>query len=473
MAISLELNTLRSRKEEVKTNASRAAAGALSGILPKLKKFLGFAWTGLVNYFSLSFSNLWDMLVQAYFAIKYFDFGATDKALEEQIEANNKRLVTLAAEALGETLGFQTVRLINSWTGKFSQNKARTTTINQKIPVLTAEIGLALAEEGNEEIQANVKRFLQSTVSSQISNAFINTVLAARRNHWFGLNSITTAQTNGSLASKIEQKIEQLPKFWQQPVEEFIEGFEEGIIEAGYIVSMKIDDHVAANRYAQRNKGVERYIEIAVENDSDEKLRFTGKQGDVVENVQQAFQATVPLVKNRDIGEVFAEPVNEQVKPKVQLRKVEFNFNEFPKPPYTRKKVKGVRASISVPDAKAGLKYNDLRGALDGYTRGNVYVTCTMDNGRQMAVYAVSEAEGQKVIRRLAALSTADLVEATFRSSKADNVEKKVGTKRMHLQSASLLYPRRKNGKNVGATGDSVKVNLWSGTQPVEFKPFV
>ncbi|MBW4473265.1 MAG: hypothetical protein KME45_23255 [Stenomitos rutilans HA7619-LM2] len=473
MALSLELTTLRSRKENAKVEATRAVAKATEGLLPKLKKFLGWGFSAVVNYFNLSFSNLWDMFVQAYFAIKTFDFGATDKALEEQIERNNQQLVTRAAEALGETLGFQSVRLANAFLGRFFRKNGRDQAAKMKIPILTAEIGLALAEEGNEELQANVKRLLQGTISAQVSNAFINTVLAARKNHWFGLNSITTPQADGSIAQKIEKKIEQLPKFWQQPVEEFIEGFEEGIIEAGYIVTMKIDDHVAANRYAQNRRGVERYIEIPVEPQSDEKLQFAGSQAEVVDLVKSATMTTIPLVKNRDIGQVFAEPVDEQIKPKVQLRKVVFNFSEYSKPPYRRKGKLGTHASIAVPDAKPGLGYEKLRSTLDGYTRGNCYCTCQMDNGRQMAVYASTETEGKKVLRTLASLSTADLIEETFRSSQAGDVSKKIGIKQMHIQSASLLYPKKKNGKLVGANGKSVTVKLFSGSPPVSFEPFI
>jgi hypothetical protein len=473
MALSFPLEAQQSRIENRVTVAKRAAGKALSGIVPKLKQFGGWLIGSLTSFFNLSFQSLWDMLVQGYFAIKYFDFAQTDEALQKQIEANNQRLVTVGAEILGETLGFQTVRLANMFLGRFLGNKAKSTTQNMKIPVLSASVGLALAEEGNEEIAANVRRFLNATISSQVSNAFINTVLTARRNHWFGLNSITTTQTNGSIAQKIEDKIEKLPKFWQQPLEELIEGFEEGIIEAGYVVSFQIDDHVAAMRAAKRLNEVKRIVEVKTEPGSDEALKFDGSQENAIDTLNTTLMGTLPLIKNRDVGEIFAEPVDELVKLKNQLRKVTINFSEHSKPPFRRKGVLGKRSSISIPDARAGLKFNDLKNTVNEYTAGDTFVSVQLDNGRTMEGYFVSASEGEKVLTKLAALSTADLLPDTFRSSKGKSAGLTLATKRMNAVSASLLYPKRKDGKNSGIKGKPVKVSLWQADEPANFKPFV
>lgn len=470
MALSFNLEIQTSRIENKLTTAKRVAGKALSGLGAKLKQFAGWAFTSVVNFFNLNVSSLWDMFVQAYFAIKYFDFNQTDAALEKQIEANNKRILDVGAEALGETLGFQTVRIANAFLGRFTGNKAKSTAQALKIPVLSASVGLALAEEGNEEIRANVKRFLNATISSQVSNAFISTILTARRNHWFGLESITSAQTNGSIAQKIEDKIETLPKFYQNAVEQFIEGWEDGIIEAGYVVSYTIDDHIAAHRAARRLNEVKRIIEVKTEAGSDEVLKFNGSQEDVIDTVNTTLMGTYPLIKNRDVGEILAEPADELVKLKNQLRKVVISFNEYDKPPYTRKNVYGKRSSISIPDAKRGLNFNQLRNTVDSYTAGSVFVTVTMDTGRFMEGWFISASEGERVLTKLAELSTADILPGTFRHSQGKPDGTRNLTKRMNVQFASLLYPKRDQGKNSGIKGEPKKVMLWHPVEPPDFE---
>jgi hypothetical protein len=241
MTLSLDLPSLRSRTKNIAIEAKRQAGNIGKKILGKLAQFAGWAWQGLVKFFSLSFDRLWDMFVDAYFAIKFFDWNQTDAALEAQITANNKRLATVAAEALGEQLGFGLVRVVNGFIGKISKGKRGNPAVGMKIPVLSSRIGLALAEEGKEEAVAGLRTVLNATVSSQLSNQFIQFVQTARRNEWFGQKSITKPMGNGSLAHKLDTEIEKAPEFWRQPIEEFIEGFEEGIITAGYVVATTIE----------------------------------------------------------------------------------------------------------------------------------------------------------------------------------------------------------------------------------------
>lgn len=474
MALALPLGTLRSRTKAIEIKAKRTVANVgqgLKGILQKIARFAGWAFGQICKFFNLSFDRLWDIIVEGYFAIKYFDWNATDEALQKQMEANNQRILNVGAEALGEQLGFGTVRLANFFLGRFLGSKGKEKAAKIKVPVLSARVGLALAEEGEEEAVAGLRRFLTTTLTAQISNAFIASVLWARRNKLFGLESITKAQSNGSIHQKIEEKIQQLPEWMRQPVENFIEGFEDGIIEAGYVVATTIDDHVAAMRYAQRS-GFKRTVEVKPQKGSEEKLKFVGTQTEVKEQMQLTVYGTYPLIENRDIGEYFGNPIEEQIKLRPQLRTLKLHFCEYERPPFRRKGILGKRCEISVPDCRQGLSWKDLKAAVRRYQTGEFYVTCRLENGRQMCGWFASEQEGRSTLTELAGLSTENLVLDSFRVSKGvvDDPTKRIKT--VYPVRAALVFPRRKNGDRAGIVGNAQRLDLWTDEEPKDATPF-
>jgi hypothetical protein len=271
MALSLTLATLESRKTQAITNTKRKAVSLgkqVGGLLSKLQKLGGFIWGAIGRFLPpLSFESIWDMMVDGYFELKQFDWNQLDSDIEKQIETNNKRLLDVAAESLGEQLGFNTVRLASSFAGKMGGKKKANPT---KIPVLRGEIAVRLAEESSDELTSSVRRFLGVGARTMASNTFLSSVLYLRKNELFGFDSITKPLKNGSIATKIEEKIEKLPKNWQSIAENLIEGFEEGIIEAVYVVASTIDDHVSAARYARRAAdGPMRTIDVKFDPQSD------------------------------------------------------------------------------------------------------------------------------------------------------------------------------------------------------------
>lgn len=221
----------------------------------KLSKFAGFAFGIITRAFPFSLSNIFQMLVQAYFAIKTFDWNTADKALEAQIAANNKLIVDGLAPIIGTYLGFGTVRLANFALGKTIGKLAKSPSAaagHIHIPVISAKVGLALAEEGREEVRGVVMSYLMQIQGAIQKNMIASFLLTARRNHWFGWEPITSPLPNGSFAQKIEDKIESLPANWQNFVEELVESYEEAIIEAGYVVAFEIDDYYLALKAANK-----------------------------------------------------------------------------------------------------------------------------------------------------------------------------------------------------------------------------
>lgn len=249
------------RRINLTGETTTAITTGLSWLKQKLSKFAGFAFGIIARAFPFSVSNIFQMLVQAYFAIKTFDWNTADKALEDQIKANNKLIKDGLAPIIGSYLGFGTVRLANfaigKTIGKLGQSSSAAAA-GIHIPVLSSRIGLALAEEGREEVRGAVMSYLMQIQGLIMRNMIASFILTARKNHWFGMEQITAPLPNGSFAQKIEDKIETLPAGWQNFVEELVEEYEDAIIEAGYVVAFEIDDYYLAMKEANKKGGDER-----------------------------------------------------------------------------------------------------------------------------------------------------------------------------------------------------------------------
>jgi len=212
----------------------------------KLSQFAGFIFGIITKVFPFSISNIFQMLVQAYFAIKTFDWNTADQVLEQQIKANNKLIKDGLAPIIGTYLGFGTIRLANMAIGKTIGKLGQSSSVaaaNIHIPVISARVGLALAEEGNEELRGQVMGYLMTVQGAVQRNMIASFILTARKNRWFGWEPVTTQLPNASFANQIEEQIERLPENWQNFVEELIEEYEDAIIEAGYVVAFEIDDY--------------------------------------------------------------------------------------------------------------------------------------------------------------------------------------------------------------------------------------
>lgn len=243
------------------------SGGILNWLSQKLSRFVGFAFGIITRAFPFSISGIFQMLVQAYYQIKTFDWNTADKVLEARIAANNKQIKDGLAPIIGTYLGFGTVRLANmaigKTIGKLGQS-SKSAAAHIHIPVLSARVGLALAQEGREELRGQVMGYLMNIQRLIQQNMIASFVLTARKNSWFGWKPIDKQLPNGSFAQKIENKIEKLPPRWQNFVEELIENYEEAIIEAGYVVAFEIDDYWAAIKAANQPPSDEQITTIRI-----------------------------------------------------------------------------------------------------------------------------------------------------------------------------------------------------------------
>jgi hypothetical protein len=462
MPKTLTRSELVSTRIDRQIEVQRKVANAGGKILSKIQRLGISAFGAVARFFNLDFSSLWDTIVQGYFTLKYFDWNSSDKEIEQMIEANNKAIVTRAAESLGEQLGIGVVRLANFFLGKAAKAAG-----SIKVPVLAARVGLALAEEQNDEAMAAVRSLLGAASQAMVSNAFLSSILYLRRNELFGQKSITDDNLpTGSIAEKIDSQIEKLPEFWRQPAEAFIDGFEDGIVSAGYVVAFTIDDHISALQFAQQEKGPMRRIEIVPDpDDPDEVIEISARQGDMSAVIPQVL-ATHEQLREKDIGQFFGEPIDDRTKPKRSTRFLKISYNSRPRPPWTVKGKESIRAEITISDARPGIGRADLLN-LPKYTRGPVYCHQRLENGRNVSVWASSEGEGRRLLTTLVEkLSTAKLMEGTFRASTGDRSgPRHIDRVPMHPVRASLLDYERITEKGEASGRSAQNFQLFSRTK--------
>jgi hypothetical protein len=331
--------------------------------------------------------------------------------------------------------------------------------------------------------------FLRTATSAQISNQFINFMLTARRNEWFGLKSITQPQENGSIAAKIEKKIEQLPQFWRAPVEALIESFEEAIIEAGYVISFTIDDHVAAARYA-RDSGLVRTVEVKPEKDSNEKLTFAAPMGRLKEEIEHTVYGTYPLIENRNVGLVMGMPVDDLVKMQPQSLRLVVDLYSVKKPPFYKKTDNFVWATVTLPNIKrSAVDWNLIKqafGGMNGYMWGRFRLKCQLKSGRQIVFYAGSEATAKNQLESFMMLIDDEVV--TVNVSEETRSGERIKRPRLY-KNTTKIYPafftvinredlldpaKGKVGPRAKTYRDNkVRIPLWLDKEPPETKALV
>lgn len=303
----------------------KLAGNSLGSLGGTLKRLAGWGFSGLLRIAAISFDGIWSSCVQAAQSIINFDFNAADKALEKQIEQNNKSIVTALAGSLGELVGLGIVGFVTISVGGIIGGVAKGTklaTAAMKIPVLQSGIGADLLDEANQELLSGVRNFLSVSANAVASNLFLMSILTFRRNEWLGAKSIKTARPNGSIAAKIDKKTEKIPEFWREPLQAFLSGLGAGIERGGYVVARSFDSAIQEAAYANRRAGEEVTIEIIPNGNSVDPakkaageaigpIKISGTRSEILEAIPETM-AMAPLL---DRDSAPAPPQSWAVKP--------------------------------------------------------------------------------------------------------------------------------------------------------------
>ena len=421
------------------------------------KKLVGFVFGALTNFISWSFSEIWDLVVEAYFEIKYFDWNQTDAEIKIQLEQND----SIIASALGRLAGTGLVWLTGI---------AVSTGLSFKFPVLAGRVALELAEEGGQEIRSALSNLIIASRNVAIQNALLGGLLTARRYKLFNQQPVNKEKKPWTFAEKIEEKIESISNTKLRAfANSFVDAIEDSIIEMGYVIAYTLDDFYESNRRVNQNiLGQERTVIITPDTRvEDEQIIIESPQELVIANTEAAL-INHQLIYNRDVGQIVGIPEEDYVSPAPQRRKLKVIFYSQSKPPWRNpdgSRVKKVECQI--PDLKPGLTWQKLKSGIPKFTWGKYRVTAYLDNGRQMTVYGVSYAEAEQQIRLLMELSTAKITNMTQGESITD-----IPTRR---KTATLVYPVyakliegdfTPSGQWRGSKKDTARIDLWIDEEP-------
>jgi hypothetical protein len=249
-----------------------------------LKRFAGWAFSGLVRATGGLITSAWETLIRSSIALFAFDFNAETKELQRRIDQNNQSIANSIAAGLGEFAGLGMIQLgtmaVGGLVGRGGSAAAKLIG-KVKIPVLSSRIGIELAEERNAQLASSLRSTLELTCDAVAENLLIATTLAFRgKESAKNAGASTEAPIDGSLAAKFDRKfLKPLPDFWEQVVKSFLGGFGSGVIQGGYILARNFDDAIAESAYAKRQSTEQITIEIYPNANSSDPAEKAAAQG--------------------------------------------------------------------------------------------------------------------------------------------------------------------------------------------------
>jgi hypothetical protein len=448
---------------------SQEGEGGFLGVLGLGGRLLGFLVQIAITVGRWLLRNLWELLVNAYFEIVNFDWNQTDTSIEAQIAANNTAIVG----ALGNLIGTSAIWLTSIGIGA---------ALSFKFPVLAGEVALRLAEEGGEEIRAQLIGFLNLAKDSVLRNIIMTTFLSARKMRLFGQTPIAQSREPWTIADAIDEKVSRIPiDSVRAFVSNFLQSVEDAVIEVGYVVSLTIEDFYATNRLAtQESLGKQRAIRLIpdqrVEN---ETIVLSGPQT----LIQQNIEATLTqhrFIYNRDVGQIVGQPIEDYLRGGTQRRKLTIVFKSTEKPPwraspgdaYTRE------VTATIPEIKTGLTWQEIKTASKRWLWGKFRCTANLSSGRQMAVYGATGDEAEEKLRALLTLSTLDILTISISEEKDRNSALRKHSTMMFPAYAFLLV-RRSSTDLSGRTDlegnnwreEKIRIDLWTDEPPDNLPP--
>ena len=410
------------------------------GLLPTVgrlfKRTLSFAAKGLgwilpkfLSLASLTFSSLWGWMVNAGQRIVNFDWNASDRELQQAINGGYLATAALWGGFVGSGLG---------WLAGIGLGYG----VSMLCPVIggaalaryiSGQVALEAAEEVTQSLVSAVTQTLRAMANQASISLYINSRKFLKRNS-DGLAGLLSrlgyggaaeslknvldewGADNGprfTIAEAFEEQIERLPIALQIFAEEAVDEFFDSFIEAGYIVAQELDTAVSAAKNAQRENPDRGVVLYPDRDNPNVKIVLHGAQQELIPQVQTVLE-THRVLDGKDVGAIAAVPMHEIVTPITSRYTLTIHYNEYEKPPLKRNGRTGRVSKMKVSDSELGISFNQLKIAFKPFTWGGIRATAHLDNGRQLAVYAVSESECDDMLRSLASFTTAEITRTVY-----------------------------------------------------------
>lgn len=454
--------------------SSQGQGGVLGFLFDGSKKFGGFLLGGL-NFIGWSIGALLQWAITTSLEIFAFDWKQSDAEIASNIGSSNKFIGQQWGRLTGQGLVWlASIGLAAGLTAKF--------------PVIAGRMALTFAEEAGQDLKGTFTSVLSSTSSELVNMVAISVYGGAR---W--VYRELTKDPNGT-RKKENQAFKKLydtgKSIWKYiPFKNLISGFIQGLgdgaldalYDVAYTISFSIDDHFAATREATnpRNNEPERIIEVFPDGDanSEERILISANQSEAITQLD-SYLNTYRIVQNRDVGVIVGQPHEDWYGLKPQARKLIIEFRDKEKPPFANKQGKTLRVQISIPDAKRGIDWNDLKTKIPKYTWGNSWVKVIFSNRRFMQVWGATEKEAEQQARTLAQLSTLEIIQISSGTVQTQDPRKKKKATLVYpcfaqmLVRETVINPNNAvtiDGKNKNMTRD--RIEIWRDEKPSNFEP--
>lgn len=437
---------------------SEAGQGSSGGnivqrVFRPLARFAGWAIKQILSGLTISVTAIFQWVVNGAMAIARFDWNKSDQAIRELQKNNNITMAAIWGSFVGQGFGWLTGIAVGAG-------------IAYLVPViggasLAKMIASKAGTEALDELYYGLRGAISQTVKSLGTNATLSAYMQIRKlikkapkSFLVGIFGEQNAEfiqkqwgreggPDLSLATQFEERLEAIESdtlrtFLESAAEEYWDGF----MEAGFIVAQELDDAYAQLKRHEEVNGVgqERAVFLTPDKEApQERIYLEGPEKLVKQQALTAL-STHRMVYNRDMGQIVGMPAEDWYRAKPQRRKATIVFRSVPRPPF--RLPNGDRpkeATYSIPDAKMGLSWADLKAFTQPYMWGEWRANANLDNGRQMAVYGASAQEAEITLKRLMRLSTANLVTLSVTQEKERNIKLKKHPTRMYPIYATLL----------------------------------
>lgn len=471
---------------------SEGEGNLIQNVWNAVTKFAGFIG-GLIKAIAFSATKIWGWVIGSIERLKSFNWNATDEELKAMVDAQNLRLAGLWGGVVGQGFGWLAgigvgygvaflcpvvggaalARLVSTKVGKEAMEELLPTLRNA-----LAQTAGAVATSALIGVYTNYRRFLKNA-----SDGFLNTVFGADSANFIKNVWGAKGGPDMSFNHQMDEAIESIQnKALQEFLEEFFDEAWDSFTEAGFIVAQQIDEAFSQHKASQKELlGPERTIEIIPDREAeDESLKLIQMPQQLALPAIQQTINTQRLLYNRDVGAVIGEPAASMGRANFQLRQLVIQFLSRPEPPWVELTGKRChRVTVQIPDLKVGVSWSDIKAAADPYTWGRFRATANLDNRRQMAVYGASKAEAETKLRKLALLSTSNILTLSI-SEEEDRPEKlKKKATQMYPAYATLIN-RHNSIDGQGRTSIDnrtydekvTRFALWPTTEPRNLPPF-
>jgi hypothetical protein len=226
---------------------------------------------------------------------------------------------------------------------------------------------------------------------------FLISVLTIRRNEWLGQKTVKVEnRPNGSIASRVDRRIEKIPEFWREPLQAFLAGLGTGIERGGYVIARNFDAAVAEAAYANRRQGEEFTVDIVPHGNSVDPrkkaageaigpIQISGTQEEIAEAVPEVM-GLAPLTARDNAP---APPQTWAVKPGADRPQLAMVYRG----------ADGRQRSLHIPHYRGA---NPPR--LPSFSAGNWLGYWVLNDGSKLQVYASSRQEALRTLGKLGQL---------------------------------------------------------------------